>query len=136
PESMEAPPSPRCATIDGFSLHADLAYKASLVAMNKKIKTRHDLVSLAEEVCFKLSPEERGLLALLSECVVWEGRYPCPKDEHSLEYFVYLRYESLFRKVHAGNVVTLEPMEPNPLDWSGYTRLWKAAVAAFEWHRS
>jgi len=118
----------------GMSL--ELAYKASLVAMGTRIKTTHDLVSLAEEVCFKLSSEERGLLALLSECVIWEGRYPCPKDEVALEYFVYLHYENLFRKVHSGNLVTLEPVEPNPLDWNGYSRLWQAAVTAFEWHRS
>ena len=84
----------------GMSL--ELAYKASLVAMGKKIRTTHDLVSLAEEVCFKLSPEERGLLALLAECVIWEGRYPCPKDELALEYFVYLHYENLFSKGSRG----------------------------------
>lgn len=81
----------------GMSL--ELAYKASLVAMRQEIKATHDLVWLAEQVCFTLSSKVRGLLALLSECVIWEGRYPCPKNEQSLEYFVYLHYENLFRKV-------------------------------------
>jgi hypothetical protein len=95
----------------------ELAYKASLVAIGREVKTTHNPVWLAEQVCFSLSPKEQGLLALLSECVIWEGRYPCPKDEQSLEYFVYLHYENLFRKVRTGNLTILEPVEPNPLGW-------------------
>ncbi len=118
----------------GMSL--ELAYKASLVAIGKKLKTTHNLVWLAEQVCFNLSPKEQGLLALLSECVIWEGRYPAPKNEQSLEYFVYLHYENLFRKVRAGNLIVLKPVEPDPLGWGSYNELWKSAVAAYEWHQS
>lgn len=118
----------------GMSL--ELAYKASLVALGKEIKTTHNLVWLAEQVCFNLSPKERGLLALLSECVIWEGRYPAPRGEQSLEYFIYLHYENLFRKVRTGNLTVLKPVEPDPLGWDGYNELWKSAVAAYEWHRS
>jgi len=118
----------------GMSL--ELAYKASLVAMGQKIKATHNLVWLAEQVCFTPSPKQRGLLALLSECVTWEGRYPCPKDEISLEYSVYLHYENLFRKVRTDNLTVLEAVEPDPLNWDGYNELWKSAAAAYEWHRS
>jgi hypothetical protein len=118
----------------GMSL--ELAYKASFVAIAKQIKPTHDLVWLAEQVCFKVSREERGLLALLSECVIWEGRYPSPKDGQSLEYFVYLHYENLYRKVRTGNITILKPVEPDPLNWDGYNKLWNSAVAAYEWHRS
>jgi hypothetical protein len=118
----------------GMSL--ELAYKASLVAIGREVKTTHNLVWLAEQVCFNLSPKEQGLLALLSEWVIWEGRYPCPKDEQSLEYFVYLHYGNLFRKVRTGNLTILEPVEPDPLGWEGYSELWKSAVVAYEWYRS
>jgi hypothetical protein len=117
----------------GMSL--ELAYKASLVAIGHEIKTTHNLVWLAEQVCLHLSPKDRGLLALLSECVIWQGRYPCPKDEQSLEYFVYLHYENLFQVVRTGDYIVLKPVEPDPLDWDGYNQLWKSAVAAYEWHR-
>ncbi len=118
----------------GMSL--ELAYKASLIALGKDIKTTHNLVWLAEQVCFSLTQKEHGLLALLSECVIWQGRYPAPKDDLSLEYFVYLHYENLFRKVTTGNLTVLKPLEPDPLDWEGYNELWKSAIAAYEWHKS
>jgi HEPN domain-containing protein len=116
----------------GMSL--ELAYKASLVAMGQKIKATHDLKVLAEQVFPNLSREERGILELLTQCIVWDGRYPGPKDPLSLEYFVYLSYENLYRKEHTENVTTLKPIEPDPLSWENYNALWQRAVAAYEWH--
>ena len=116
----------------GMSL--ELAYKASLIAMGQKIKTTHDLVWLAEQVCSNLSRTERGLLELLTQCVVWDGRYPAPKDALSLEYFVYLSFENLYRKERTENTTILKPIEPNPLDWENYDTLWKTAVDAYDWH--
>jgi hypothetical protein len=118
----------------GMSL--ELAFKASLICLHREVKTTHNLVWLAEQVCWNLSSKERGLLALLAECIVWEGRYPAPKDALSLEYFVYLHYENLFRKVRTGNLIVLEPIEPDPLGWNGYSALWERAVAAYDWHHS
>ena len=118
----------------GMSL--ELCYKASLIAKRSEIRKTHDLVALAEEVLFTVSSRERGLLALLSECVIWEGRYPAPKDSRSLEYFAFLHFEILFEKVWDGNNIILKPKEPDPLDWEGYSALWNAAVAAYEWHKS
>jgi len=118
----------------GMSL--ELSYKASLIAMGKKIQKTHNLEWLAEQVCFQLSNRERGLLALLSECVIWEGRYPAPKDEQSLEYFVWLHYENLYRKVRTGNHIVLKPIEPDPLDWESYNELWKTSVNAYNFHKA
>jgi hypothetical protein len=118
----------------GMSL--ELAYKASLIAMGQRIKTTHDLTWLAEQVLPSVSRRERGLLELLTQCIVWDGRYPAPKDPLSLEYFVYLSYENLYRKEVTGNSTTLIPIEPNPLNWENYNSLWQSAIAAYEWHSS
>lgn len=96
----------------GMSL--ELAYKASLIAMGEKVKATHDLTWLAEQVFPSVSRKERGILELLTHCIVWDGRYPAPKDALSLEYFVYLSYENLYRKEHQGNMTTLKPIEPDP----------------------
>ena len=118
----------------GMSL--ELAYKASLIAMEEKIKITHDLNWLAEQVLSSVSRKERGLLELLTQCIVWDGRYPAPKDSLSLEYFVYLSYENLYRKEQTENTMTLIPIEPDPLSWENYNSLWQSAIAAYEWHSS
>ena len=119
----------------GMSL--ELAYKASLVAMGQKIKPTHDLTWLAEQVLSSVSRKERGLLELLAQSVIWEGRYPAPKDALSLEYFVYLWYENLYRaERHSDTMTVLKPVEPNPLNWENYNELWRSAITAYEWHSS
>ena len=42
----------------------------------KEIKT-HDLVKLAEKINKKLAVEYKDSLSLLSEAIIWSGRYPC-----------------------------------------------------------
>ena len=119
----------------GMSL--ELAYKASLVAMGENVKTTHDLTWLAERVLSSVSRKERGLLELLAQSVVWEGRYPVPKDALSLEYFVYLWYENLYRPERRSDTMTvLKLIEPDPLNWEKYDELWRSAIAAYEWHSS
>jgi hypothetical protein len=119
----------------GMSL--ELAYKASLVAMGEKIKPTHDLAWLAEQVLSSVSRRDRGLLELLAQSVVWEGRYPAPKEALSLEYFVYLWYENLYRGEKWGrNGEILKRIEPDPLSWENYNTLWQSAMIAYEWHSS
>lgn len=118
----------------GMSL--ELAYKAILVALQRPVPATHDLVHLAELAEIKLTKSESGVLELLHQCIVWEGRYPVPKNPAALEYFVYLHYENLFRPERKGNLTVLKPKEPDPLDWTEYNQLWEQAHAAFEWHSS
>ena len=108
----------------------------SLELAYQQVKTTHNLTWLAEQVFISVSPKERGILELLTQCIVWDGRYPAPKDALSLEYFVYLSYENLYRKEHQGNTTTLKPIEPDPLSWENYNTLWQSAIAAYEWHSS
>lgn len=118
----------------GMSL--ELAYKAALVAQGLKVPPTHDLVKLAELAGAHVTKKEHGILELLHQCVVWEGRYPVPKHPDSLEYFVFLHYENLYRPVRTGNAVIFKPVEPHPLDWDEYNKLWEHAHATFEWHHS
>jgi hypothetical protein len=84
-----------------------------------------------------VSSRDRGLLELLAQSVVWEGRYPAPKEALSLEYFVYLWYENLYRGEKSGhNGEILKRIEPDPLSWENYNGLWQSAMIAYEWHSS
>lgn len=116
----------------GMSL--ELAYKAIIVAKGEKIPTTHNLITLAEKADIDPTKEEVALLAILTECIVWEGRYPTPKakDHELMEYFAWLSYENLFTKETMGkNKYFLKPKDPNPLGWEEYNKLWKRANDVF-----
>jgi len=117
----------------GMSL--ELAYKAIAVSKSKSVLTTHDLEMLAEhaEIPF-LKRKDRLLLGLLSQCIIWDGRYPVPKHHNAMEYFAFLTYESLYRKERIGNLTVLKPLSPDPLDWDQFQAFWQQAVAGFEWH--
>lgn len=114
----------------------ELAYKSILVALHRSVPATHDLLRLATLAEIRLTKSEAGVLELLHQCILWEGRYPVPKTPAALEYFVYLHYENLFRPEQKKNITVLKPKKPNPLDWAEYNKLWEKAYAAFEWHSS
>ena len=52
-----------------------------------KAPRSHDLLALAGETGIQLAPQEAKTLSLLSEIVVWAGRYPTPaKIQNSLDH--------------------------------------------------
>ena len=113
----------------------ELAYKALAVLQRKPVLTVHDLVQLAQHAGVPLlKAKDVRLLHLLTECIVWDGRYPVPKSNDSLEYFAYLTYETLYRKERDGTSVVLKPVEPDPLDWDQFQEFWDQAMAGVEWH--
>ena len=116
----------------------ELAYKAIAVVQGKNVLHVHNLVELAEHAGVPLlKARDIRLLHLLTECIVWDGRYPIPKSADSLEYFTYLTYESLYHKEQTGERSwTLKPLEPDPFDWEQFQGFWNQATAFFEWMES
>jgi len=114
----------------------ELAYKAVAVSQGKSVLKVHNLVKLAEHAEIPLNTNDIGLLDLLTECIVWQGRYPVPKEHESMDEFAFLTYENLYKKERTGNLTMLKPLDPNPFDWDQFHPFWAQAVAAFEWHHS
>lgn len=106
------------------------------MAQNEPVPATHNLLRLAEKASDHITRKQSGILELLTECIVWEGRYPVPKEHLEIEKFVFLHYENLFYKERTGKSLTLKPIEPNPLDWGNYSELWEKAHALFEFIRS
>lgn len=111
----------------------ELLYKAVIVQNKEAVPKTHNLLDLANKAGdTMLSSKGAGLLDLLTDCIVWEGRYPVPQHHSAIDRFVFLHFENLFRKVRTGkNSIALEPIEPNPLDWEQYNQLWEHAHALF-----
>jgi hypothetical protein len=114
----------------GMSL--ELLYKAIIVQNKEPVPKTHDLLILAEKAGDIVSPKEAGILDFLTDCIVWEGRYPVPHYHSAIDRFVFLHFENLFRKERTSDTSwIMKPIEPNPLDWKQYNVIWESAHALF-----
>lgn len=118
----------------GMSL--ELLYKATIVAKGEAVPRTHNLLRLVDKAGDNVTRKEAGILELLTECIVWEGRYPVPRERPDIEKFVFLHYENLFYKERIGNSVILKPIEPDPMDWENYTKMWDKAYSLYVFVRS
>jgi len=116
----------------GMSIEAML--KAILVAKGLDAPASHDLLWLARHAEMQLDATETGLLALLTECIIWHGRYPAPlpKAVHAVAKLGKLTEKHLFtRSVREGGFVIMTPRRPNPLAWDGFDKLWSRFNSEF-----
>lgn len=82
----------------------------------------HDLLKLAQSIKLYLSANEVGLLGLLSEAVVWDGRYPVPLAEGRLNKLSSLFCEHLSDRKKIGSLVILSPN--NHCGWDEFRAFW------------
>ena len=98
--SMKAAVGPVYRMLCGMAL--ELLYKAIVVAKGGVVETSHDLAALAANAGVEVSENERGLLSILSESVIWAGRYPVPKDPKYMDKFIDLSSKYLFDTTPVG----------------------------------
>jgi hypothetical protein len=67
----------------GMSL--ELLYKAIIVAKGEKAVHSHDLVKLAKLVGLHVGKKTETVLEILTESIIWYGRYPVPKTKELIE---------------------------------------------------
>lgn len=93
----------------------ELIYKAIRVAKEEKVHPHHRLIELAHLAGVKFDDKTKAQLKDLTEYVIWEGKYPVPKDNHIAEFF----REST-----------------RIINWESYNTLWKdAAEIFFKYHQ-
>jgi hypothetical protein len=63
----------------------ELLFKAHCIGSGIDFNSTHDLVSLAKTASLSTSKDENKILKVLSEYVIWDGRYPTPKKPEHLE---------------------------------------------------
>jgi HEPN domain-containing protein len=69
------------------ALSLELFLKAILVTLKKEYKTTHRLKELSDEAGMKIEHDQEITLELLSEHLIWLGRYPIPKNENQWNNF-------------------------------------------------
>ena len=66
----------------------ELLFKAHCIGSGTEFNSTHDLVALANTANLPTSKSENKILKVLSEYVIWDGRYPTPKKpEHLKEHW-------------------------------------------------
>jgi hypothetical protein len=58
----------------------ELLFKAIIVEKGREPKPIHRLDTLAQDAAVPFDSNEVALLQVLSEAIIWDGRYPVPKD--------------------------------------------------------
>ena len=66
----------------------ELLFKAHCIGSGTEFNSTHNLVALAKTADLPTSKSENKILQVLSEYVIWGGRYPTPKKpEHLKEHW-------------------------------------------------
>jgi len=63
----------------------ELIFKAHCVGSQKDFAKDHKLVDLASTAGLSITDEEKLIFNILTEYIVWDGRYPTPKKPQHLE---------------------------------------------------
>ncbi|MDI6800454.1 MAG: HEPN domain-containing protein [Thermodesulfovibrionales bacterium] len=73
--------SPSIAYYYNAGLSIELLLKAIILAKSKSFGTNHNLIQLSKNSGVSLTKDQECTLELLSEIIIWSGRYPIPKKE-------------------------------------------------------
>lgn len=117
----------------GFSL--ELVFKAVLAKKRIKIPigaSGHDLCELCAIADVKLSVKQMKTLELLTETVVWAGRYPAPTSEKRWDDYQDRVFEKHIERSRTGNSYFARANPETFPDWENYAKIWNACVAEYD----
>jgi HEPN domain-containing protein len=117
------------------ALSIELILKSILARKNIGIpqgSDGHDLIVLSEKVGTTLTESQRLTLELLTETIVWSGRYPAPKKEQRWDDYHDRILESHIVRNKSGNKSSAMANRDTFPNWETYARIWNACVSEFE----
>jgi hypothetical protein len=118
-------------------LALELCFKAIILAKGDKPPFSHDLVSLGQLADVAFDQRATGLLRVLSDAILWMGRYPLPTGSESAARTKWddagkAIDKSLFDEVGLGRFKVLTPN--HSLDWVGFSQLWETTTVVYWQH--
>ncbi|WP_187992879.1 HEPN domain-containing protein [Vibrio harveyi] len=108
------------------AISLELLFKAALLQRSGKVPNIHKLPVLAEELELPISNEQSDTLELLSEIIIWSGRYPVPSKGSFWD-----TYHDVIQKKHIireGNITKPCPDRFPSLD--NVSKIWKICIEA------
>ncbi len=114
----------------GMALEA--LFKAVILESGNEIRNSHNLNQLARDAGLTFTDEQQQLLQILSEAVIWHGRYPVPKNEQHWDDLADLTWKTLFDPKPLSPGSTLQVYSPNDkLSWDSLQELWVVPMTEF-----
>lgn len=101
----------------------ELLFKAHCVGAGISFATTHNLVSLVTTANLITSKDEKGILRVLSEYIIWDGRYPIPKEFQYLESHWKNQNNVLNNKEKIGNLTIM--VSNDILDFENILPIWR-----------
>lgn len=98
----------------------ELGYKAILVKEKKVLPMSHDLLSLAKTAGFSHSNKDEALLKIWSQLIIWDGKYPVPKERVQMDMYHELIDETLWEHVEG---TPFKHMNEH-IDWVSFKVFW------------
>lgn len=116
-----------------FGMALELLFKAISVASGEEPEHSHKLNDLAARTGIDFSDSEHNMLALLTESILWAGRYPVPKRRNAVEEYNRLASDVLSdrEKLKLGDLDLVVERYNNALDWEKLDSIWHKATARF-----
>ena len=107
----------------------ELLLKALIVAQQQDPGKTHKLKQLAIKAGLQLDRRQQGLLDILSEAVIWYGRYPVPLEGAQMQRFHDLSLQYLYGPVRVGRFKVLR--RNSALDWPFFDELWNGIFEVY-----
>jgi HEPN domain-containing protein len=114
----------------GLSL--ELFLKAIAIAQTKEFETNHRLGDLCKLVGMQLSKDQEATMELLSEIIVWSGRYPIPKKEGQWDNYYDVILERHIVREQEGNVSRVIANKARFPTLQNYLALWAICESLYE----
>ena len=92
----------------------------------------HNLLSLCTRAKVNLSENQRATLELLTETIVWSGRYPGPKNDGRWDDYQDRILEKHIIQNQTQNVTSVRANPDTFPDWDNCSKIWNHCVAEFQ----
>jgi HEPN domain-containing protein len=92
----------------------------------------HNLCALCERAKVGLSEKQMTTLELLTETIIWAGRYPGPKNEKRWDDYQDRILEKHIVRSTKGNVSSTVANRETFPTWENYKKIWESCVAEFQ----
>ncbi len=98
----------------------ELGYKAILVEEKKVLPMSHNLSSLAKAAGFSHSDKDEALLKIWSQLIIWDGKYPVPKEGVQMDTYHELIEATLWEHVDGTPFKRMN----DRIDWTSFKAFW------------
>lgn len=112
-----------------FGMSLELLFKAISVASKNEPQHSHMLEQLAEKSEIDFKESEYNILKMLTEYIVWDGRYPVPKRKKMFEQ--HIRHQPDFFHGESDSSRFRTPKNTDAFDWEKLNLIWNKAHSKF-----